>query len=150
MREEEPVQVRDAREETAWFQRLPEHAQREMREAWALQDGVTLELRERRRRTRTRFLIEGAVFFLVMFWLFYIWTWDGALVALLAGLATGAVADFLRAGAYRFATVGLIGYLAFALIQFGIPSIFPAVFATFGCGMLGVGHTLNRYDFTEG
>ena len=90
----------DPREHQNWFLQLPEHGKDEMRKLWQAAEGATVEQRERRTTTTNRYLIEGAVFFLVMFLLFYPLRGSGLLLATAMGFAVGCTNAFLRAGAY--------------------------------------------------
>lgn len=139
----------DPREHQEWFLRLPEHGKDEMRKFWQAAEGETRHQRERRIRTTRRYLIEGVVFFVVVFWLFYRFRADGLLLAAAIGLAVGCANAFLRAGAYKYGWVCAIGYVSFGLLYMGGLSIFPFLFSTCCGTVLGVAHTLNRYDFTE-
>ncbi len=71
------------------------------------------------------------------------------LLAAVIGLAVGCANAMLRAGAYKSGWVSAAGSVAFGLLYTGWLSIFPFLFSTCFGTVLGVAHTLNRYDFTE-
>ena len=50
----------DLREQEEWFHRLPEHAREEMRDRWRAQEAGTQKVRETRRLTTKRHVVEGA------------------------------------------------------------------------------------------
>ncbi|MHC4956817.1 MAG: hypothetical protein ACYTGN_00480 [Planctomycetota bacterium] len=138
----------ESREKADWFQRLPEHAKDEMRERWERSAIHNEDIAERRARTRRRYVVEAAVWFVIVFWMFHPWSWGDAALAAAAGSVVGLVAFFIRAGTFHYAPLGALGYLLFA-IAYGYVSIFPFILCTVGSSALGVSHMLNRYDFVE-
>ena len=139
----------DPREHQEWFLRLPEHFKEELRRLWRGSEDATAQHRERRTRTTNRYLIEGVAFFVIVYWVFYPFGAYGLLLTAVTGLVVGCANAYLRAGAYQYGWVCAIGYAVFGLMFLGWLSIFPFLFSTCGGTVLGVGHTLNRQDFTE-
>jgi hypothetical protein len=113
--------VSESREQEDWFQRLPEHAKEDMRERWERSAFHNDEIKHRCARTRRRYVLEATAWFVIVFWMFHVWTWDGALLAAAAGSVVGLMAFFIRAGVFHYGPLGA----------------------------LGVSHMLNRYDFVE-
>ena len=144
---EPPVRV--GCEDEEWYQRLPDHAKEEMRLVWEKRMGHSQEQDERRRRTTRRYLIEGVALFVVTIWLFYSVNLVVLLIAALVGGGVGALVSWRRARTYQYMLISGLGYVAFIALVGGWPSIFPFLFMICGGALLGLGHQLNRFDFTE-
>jgi hypothetical protein len=141
----------DPREQQEWFQRIPEHAREEFRERFRSEEDGPEHVREVRRLTTKRYLIEGAVIagfcaLLVAVGLL------GFLFVALGGAAMGAIAR--AAGLYRF------GYAALAAVAYpflfgltltagGAFQLFHAVIFVSLFSMAGAMHELQRFDSSE-
>ena len=136
-------------ENQEWFQRLPEHARDDMRAVWEKRKGQSAEQQERRRRTTKRYLIEGPCLFVAVVGLFFTMNVSALLFAAVVGGGVGAVAARRRACTYQYGAFSAIGYVAYSGLFIGGLSIFPFLFVTAFGALLGLGHQLNRYDFTE-
>lgn len=136
--------LHDPREESEFFQGLPEKAKEEMRERWRKDEGYHEEIQELRRYTWKLHMAEMAGFF-VFFHIFSILAHPAMiLVALLVGALTGALAAWLRAGPLLYPFIAGLGYVAsggwnpFALV--GLVSL---------ASMLGFVHRMRRFEGLE-
>jgi hypothetical protein len=138
----------DPREREEWFLRLPEHAKAEMRGRWSAQAGRSVAQKARRRSTTLRYLIEGMALFVLPLLSFYPLTAHTLLLAVAVGLGVGFVAARIRAGVYRYSGVAIAGFLVFTLAIGWVNILAAFWFVGIGC-LLGVGHTLQKFDGSE-
>jgi len=144
-----PTREPDAREETEWFRRLPEHAKEEFRERWRAEEGRTDRQLERRRHTEIRYLVEGVMLFAFLEFVFIGLSAGRLLLLFVPGLALGWICFRIRADRWRYAAVAL----PFHLAVYGIFGLFAAWhLVVFLCvaAALGFGHELQRADGSEG
>lgn len=144
----------DPREQEEWFQRLPEHAKREFREKWSEKEAFVPAHRAKRARTLKRHVLEGAIFFPIVYWMYFPLYFGGFIRALVVGAGLGFVAWRMRAGPHQWGLLGGLAYVLFhywfvGSLLFGFGAVFGLVVFTFGSAAIGVGHVLHRYDMTE-
>jgi len=136
--------LHDEREESEFFQRLPEQAQEEMRERWRREEGRHGDVIELRKQTWKIFMAEMAGCF-VFFHFFGILSNPALiLLAIAGGGLTGAVAAAVRAGPLLYPAIAGIGYVAT-----GGSNVFAAVGLVSFASMLGFVHRLQRFDGLE-
>lgn len=144
-----PVREPDAREEAEWFQRLPPHAQEEMRERWRLQAGRTEQLAQRRRGAEVRYVIEGWMLFAFLEMLFFGLSVNRLLLLAVPGVALGWVAHRIRADLWRYMVVAVALYFAvYGLL--GLIALGHFIVFTCAAAAIGFTHEMLRADGTEG
>lgn len=142
----------DAREQIEWFQKLPEHAKDDIRDAWCRQDGEHRLQKERRRHTSKVYVWEAAAAFVLLEFVLMSPSFMNLIVALLFGAAAGALTALFRSSAGSYCLVFTTFYIAFGLTG-GSQHIFYYVLGGIIVACVGAAlgrvHTLQRFDGTE-
>lgn len=136
----------DPREQQPWFQRLPRHAQEEMRAKWRAAEGATEAQAQRRRRTNLRYVLEGMALLAVTEFLFS--PPEIILTAAAFGAFAGGLAAWRRAGPYMYSAIAFWVYLLFFLLTPG-GNIFGYIFFVGTCTAAGAIHMLRQSDGSE-
>ena len=137
----------DPREQAEAFQRLPEAAKEEIRDAWRRADGTHVEMRLLRRDSIRAYVIEMAVLF-VFFELFTLLRHPFVMLpAALIGALTGWAAGKLRAGQTSYPFISGAGYVLLTLIGAG-GNVFAFVALISLSSLLGFSHQMQRADRT--
>lgn len=140
--------IHDPRELEAWFQRLPEHARDEFRARWRVEETRLEDHRLRRRGTTTRYLVEGVALYVVPLLVLSDVSLGVLLPCVGIGLAVGFLAARVRAGTFAYPGFALAGYVAIVLAT-GYLNILAFIFYVSFGALLGLGHSLQRYDGSE-
>lgn len=136
--------LHDPREESEFFQGLPEEAKEEFRDRWRREEGRHEEVRELLRYTWKVYIAEMAGCF-VFFHVFGILHSPVIfLVAVVAGGLTGAVAAAAHAGPLLYPVIAGVGY-----VLSGGFNPFAAVGLVSLASMLGFVHRLRRFEGME-
>ncbi len=142
----------DAREQVEWFQKLPEHAKEDIRDAWRRADGEHRLQRERRRHTSKVYVWEAAVAFVVLELVLMSPNFMNLVLALIFGAVAGALTALFRSSAGSYCIIFTSFYIAFGLTSgsnhFAYYVLGGVIVACIGA-MLGRMHTLQRFDGTE-
>jgi len=136
--------LHDPREESEFFQGLPEEAKEEFRERWRKEEGRHEKSRELRNYTWKIHMAEMAGCF-VFFHMFAIFANPWMLpAAIVAGAATGAAAALLKAGTTLYPVLAAVGYAAS-----GGRNPFALLALVSLAAMIGYMHRLRRFEGTE-
>ena len=139
--------VDDPREQEAWFQQLPPHAQEGCRERWRDDEDASKDRKQRRHDTTVRYLVEGVLLFSGTLFFFRSISFTTSLTAMMAGAAMGAVWRYFRMGQWGFTMVaGVFYFLYFGV--FGLNPFEFMIFITLAAGM-GAMHQIQRFDGSE-
>jgi len=139
----------DAREQADWFERLPEHAKSEFRERWRAESGRSEKLRERRRSTDVRYLVEGVLLFAGLEFFFFGLGAGRLLLLVLPGGLLGWICSRIRANRWTYVLVAVAFYFG----VYGLLGLFAVGhFIVFVCvaAALGFTHEMLRADGSEG
>ena len=145
--------LHDTREAEEWFQRLPPHAQEEFRGNWRKEErgGHTREARIQ--ETTKRYLIEGALLFVIFEILFTNMTLISLALGIGMGVGMGHLCRCRRFGRYGFSVTGAVFYVAlFGILPFQWGGgLSPSGFVIFVvlAGAAGVMHEVQRFDGSE-
>jgi len=149
LRKHAPVASHDPREEQEWFQRLPPHAQEELRSGWEAQRGKSEAQRKRARGMTARYLLEGAITFAAVEAVFTTVAPVHLLYAVAAGAVAGGVARALMAGAWLYGAIALVVYCFFSGLTLGLVGMTNAIVCVVLCTAAGRMHELQRSDGSE-
>jgi hypothetical protein len=138
----------DTREKEGWFRRLPPDAQQDFRRRWREEERRDEHLRERRRATEVRYLVEGVMLFALLEFFFFGLSAGRLLLLFVPGLAFGWICARLRAGRMKYMIAGAVAYFAVYGL-FGLFAIWHFIVFVGLAGALGAVHELQRCDGSE-